>query len=195
MESLLEATGQYTPSVVKSCSRCRGRKVKVCSPQELRIPYSNRCGIVDIYQCDLKIPQCSACERHGEACNITEFVAYPYSVVEKLHARVQELEQRLHASQSTNQVPSITQNLRAIQQSPTGAWSADVTREAEEVGVLAIGFQDPYSQGKYGRKCPLLILKYQISLTCDYSGRCGRIYICSHFFQTNWPRHLFEFRQ
>lgn len=161
MESLPEATGQYTPSVVKSCSRCRGRKVKVCLPKESHISCSKHFGMADTLscQCDLKIPQCSACERHGEACNITEFVAYPYSVVEKLHARVQELEQRLHASQSTNQVPSTSHNVRAIQQSSSGAWSADVTREAEEVGVLAIGFQDPHSQGKYGRKHPLLISK------------------------------------
>ena len=70
---------------------------------------------------------------------------------------MQELEQRLHASQSTNQVSSLTQNGRALQQSSAGAWSADVTREAEEVGVLAIGFQDPYSEAKYGRKYSLLI--------------------------------------
>ncbi|OJJ42674.1 hypothetical protein ASPZODRAFT_137056 [Penicilliopsis zonata CBS 506.65] len=117
---LFEAIGEYTPSVVKSCNRCRSRKVK----------------------CDLKIPQCSACSRQGEACNITEYVAYPYSLVERLHSRVQELEQQLAQKGAGQSGPQQAA-------SDSLGWSADVTKEAEEVGVLAIGFADPYSHSKY----------------------------------------------
>ncbi|KAJ5261079.1 hypothetical protein N7478_011674 [Penicillium angulare] len=129
MAPVTDAVDQYTSSVVKSCGRCRTRKVK-----------------------------CSACARHNETCNITDYVAYPYSVVEKLHARVQELEQRLLGLRSTSPAANAAEPIQPSTINPLGQqsttnrllWSADVTKEAEEVGVLAIGFQDPYSHTKYG---------------------------------------------
>ncbi|KAJ0420119.1 fungal-specific transcription factor domain-containing protein [Aspergillus carlsbadensis] len=124
-------SSQYTPSVIKSCSRCRARKVK----------------------CDLKVPQCSACQKHSEACNITEYVAYPYSLVASLHSRVKELEQKLQSY--SNQTGSISSSdllggaPTQLDNSERPVWSVDVSKEAEEVGVLAIGYGDRYSEKKY----------------------------------------------
>ncbi|CAI7657740.1 unnamed protein product [Penicillium pancosmium] len=127
----LESIGQYTPSVIKSCSRCRARKVK----------------------CDLNVPQCSACSKQGETCNITEHAAYPYSLIKELHSRVNELERDLETY--ANDAGGASGNTRPVgisaQQdaSEKPSWSANVSKEAEEVGVLAIGFADPYSEMKY----------------------------------------------
>ncbi|KAL3485693.1 fungal-specific transcription factor domain-containing protein [Aspergillus germanicus] len=123
--------GQCTPSVIKSCSRCRARKVK----------------------CDLKVPRCSACQRHGEACNITEYVAYPYSLVASLHSRVKELEQKLQSysnqSGSNSSSALLGDASTQLNNSERPIWSVDVSKEAEEVGVLAIGYWDRYSEKKY----------------------------------------------
>ncbi|KAL3471973.1 fungal-specific transcription factor domain-containing protein [Aspergillus californicus] len=113
---MTSALDQYIPSIIKSCTRCRTRKVK----------------------CDLQIPRCSACTRQDEACDITDCVAYPYSLIESLHARVQELESKLTTHSNG---PSAS--------SGQLDWSADVSREAEEVGVLAIGLPGLYSHNKY----------------------------------------------
>ncbi|KAL2848518.1 fungal-specific transcription factor domain-containing protein [Aspergillus pseudoustus] len=126
-----EDTSQYTPSVIKSCARCRARKVK----------------------CDLKVPHCSACQKHGEPCNITEYVAYPYSLVASLHSKVKELEQKLQSYPGQLGPDSSSARLgdahTQLDNSERPIWSVDVSKEAEEVGVLAIGSGDRYSEKKY----------------------------------------------
>lgn len=138
------------------------------------------------------MPQCSACERQGEVCNITEYVAYPYALVESLHSKVQELEEKLaaytngstHGPSPNGPTPGPYSNRQ-----PTVGESvpADVSKEAEEVGVLAIGFADRYSHSKYGN-----ILKSSqgtprsMQLTGIPSGSCCWFNLCSNIFQTSW---------
>lgn len=103
------------------------------------------------------MPQCSACERQGEVCNVTEYVAYPYALVESLHSKVKELEDKLAAcTNESAHGPSFNGSPLgpySNRQQPTARESvpADVSKEAEEVGVLAIGFADRYSHSKYGK--------------------------------------------
>lgn len=91
-------------------------------------------------------------------------MAYPYAVIEGLHAKVQELEGKLIAQSShTDQDPRTASSGHTIGQhglqknSEKSAWPTDVSKEAEEVGVLAIGLADPYSHNKYGRNTPVFI--------------------------------------
>lgn len=101
------------------------------------------------------MPHCSACERQGEVCNITEYVAYPYALVESLHSRVKELEGKLAAYTNGSahgpylSGPTLEPYFNR-QTAGASAPPADVSKEAEEVGVLAIGFADRYSHSKYG---------------------------------------------
>jgi hypothetical protein len=132
-------------------------------------------------KCDLKIPQCSACERQCEVCNITEYVAYPYALVESLHLKVKELENRL-GSHKNDSICEPAVNEHGLGPSFNGlpptsgklASSADASKEAEEVGGLAIGFVDWYSHAKYGRSNAQVLsgytsICYLIEIT---SGRC-----------------------
>ena len=121
------------------------------------------------FQCDLIVPRCSACKKQGEPCNITEYVAYSYALVERLHSRIQELESKLDSqvgNHHPDQGPSAPTRLDPTAYSrPPGVpdklpWSADVSKEAEEVGVLAIGFEDQYSQNKY---CKYSVLPHLFS--------------------------------
>lgn len=98
------------------------------------------------------MPRCSACKKQGEPCNITDYVAYSYALVERLHSRIQELESKLDSQASGNS--NIPEHVPTVYPRPPEppeklSWSADVSKEAEEVGVLAIGFEDRYSQNKY----------------------------------------------
>lgn len=113
------------PSIIKSCSRCRARKVK----------------------CSLQVPQCSACMRHGEECNITDCVAYSYRTVESLLERIQDLEAQLVGSTS---IPS-SETVNRTSYSASAAQSQDkaLAKEAEEIGILAIGGPSSYSEGAY----------------------------------------------
>ncbi|KAL1873616.1 hypothetical protein VTK73DRAFT_803 [Phialemonium thermophilum] len=134
------ASSSLQPSVSKACSRCHPRKVK----------------------CDLRVPRCSACIRLGDECNITERVYYPYSVVRELQDQVNELRARLSTgqgapgsvnhdqSQGGQQTSSaIDGHAGARPQGGTGANLTDIQKEAEEVGVLAIGGSDIYTGSKY----------------------------------------------
>lgn len=108
----------------------------------------------------MKIPQCSACEKQGEQCNITDYVAYPYALVESLHLRVQALEEKLGTL--PDQPGSSLQPQRNVSNVP---WSEDISKEAEEVGILAIGLSDRYSQTKYGKRVSLLakVTRFNVS--------------------------------
>ncbi|KAH6900005.1 fungal-specific transcription factor domain-containing protein [Thelonectria olida] len=116
------------PSVSKACSRCHARKVK----------------------CDQKVPKCSACIRQNDACNITECVAYPFSAIEDLRNQIDHLQARLALVSTTTAQPPLAATLNHLvppRDSPSQ--NLDLHKEAEEVGVLAIGGPSPHSDSKY----------------------------------------------
>lgn len=61
------------PSFIKSCTRCRERKVK----------------------CDMHLPICKRCTARKEDCDVKDMIMYDFDVVEKLQSRVKELESKL----------------------------------------------------------------------------------------------------
>lgn len=76
--------------------------------------------------------------------------------MESLHSKVKELEEELAAcTNGSAHGPSLNGPTLGpySNQQPTAGESgpADVSKEAEEVGVLAIGFSDRYSHSKYGK--------------------------------------------
>ncbi|KAH7316933.1 fungal-specific transcription factor domain-containing protein [Stachybotrys elegans] len=125
-----ELNTAFQPSITKACARCRSRKVK----------------------CDLKVPRCTACIRHNEECDITQCVAYPYSVIQKLQDEIRDLKARLQEAtinavrplpEGNTFLPTAIQSSREEQVS----WSLD--KEAQEVGNLAIGGFNRHSENKY----------------------------------------------
>lgn len=147
-------------------------------------------------KCNLKVPQCSACEKQGEVCNITEYVAYPYALVESLHLRVKELEEKLaagkdgstynpHTGEPSTNPPFVTSGKTA---------SPDVSKEAEEVGVLAIGFADRYSQAKYGEFDAQLFSMYVSAwwLIETISWCCCWFNFRSNILQASWHDHFID---
>ncbi|KAG4264829.1 hypothetical protein FPRO03_00113 [Fusarium proliferatum] len=115
------------PSVSKACSR---------SPLWLSADTESKC--------DLRAPQCTACARQNEACNITDCVSYPYTVVKALQDRVNDLEARLRLVPTPNEtVPEPEPS--DVNPEPR----ADLQKEAEEVGFLTTGGSDLYSGSKY----------------------------------------------
>ncbi|KAL6400967.1 hypothetical protein AUP68_16687 [Ilyonectria robusta] len=140
----MDAESDPQPSVSKACSRCHARKVK----------------------CDQKVPQCSACIRQNDKCNITECVAYPFSVVQRLQDQIRHLQARLdlapvaashpggesqRLSLAPDHPPLPVQQQESLLQAVNDKvnWPSDGLKEAEEVGVLAIGGSNLYSQNKY----------------------------------------------
>ncbi|KAK1728585.1 fungal-specific transcription factor domain-containing protein [Colletotrichum acutatum] len=110
---------RFPPTVSKACSRCHARKVK----------------------CDLRVPRCSTCEKQNEQCNITDRVTYTYAAVKSLQDRIIELQVRLDTvSEAT-----------ASQTGPVAGPGQfdDVRKEAEEIGVLAVGRPSGYSERIY----------------------------------------------
>ncbi|KAH6695451.1 fungal-specific transcription factor domain-containing protein [Plectosphaerella plurivora] len=91
-------------------------------------------------KCDLKVPRCAACTRHDEECNITECVAYPYAVVHMLQTEIADLKARLASQSAVPPAPQIVQREQS-------GWTAG--KEAEEVGILAIGGPNRHSEDKY----------------------------------------------
>ncbi|KAF4895208.1 Transcriptional activator protein acu-15 [Colletotrichum fructicola] len=110
---------QFPPTVSKACSRCHARKVK----------------------CDLRVPQCSACEKHNEQCNITERVTYSYAAVKSLQDKIRDLQATIN---------SLTQDAETQPaEAPDVSRFGDVRKEAEEIGVLAIGRPNSYADRIY----------------------------------------------
>ena len=115
------------------------------------------------HQCDQKVPRCSACTRQGDECNITECVFYPYSALETLQRRINDLEARLPGSaEGVNGAQPAVQPATDDRDASVGFvglsdsaeaqhTSASFHKEAEEIGVLAIGGSDIYSRNKYGK--------------------------------------------
>ncbi|KAK2003493.1 hypothetical protein LX36DRAFT_677598 [Colletotrichum falcatum] len=92
-------------------------------------------------KCDLLVPRCSTCHRQNEQCNITYRVTYSYAAVKSLQDRITELQNRLDGiSRNSSDQPA-----RA---SEPGRFD-DVRKEAEEIGVLAIGRPSSYSERMY----------------------------------------------
>ncbi|KAI8241035.1 hypothetical protein K4K55_012934 [Colletotrichum sp. SAR 10_96] len=110
---------QFPPTVSKACNRCHARKVK----------------------CDLRVPQCSACEKHNEQCNITERVTYSYAAVKSLQDKIRDLQATINSLTQDGE----TQPAEAPDVSRFG----DVRKEAEEIGVLAIGRPNSYADRIY----------------------------------------------
>lgn len=117
-------------------------------------------------QCDLRAPRCSACTRLDDECNIADCISYSYHEVQGLQAQISHLRDRLQlqlateagsrtvedsSSQETPLLPTHTEGEHQPLQRDRAALSGDSRREAEEVGILAIGGHDLYSQNKYGR--------------------------------------------
>lgn len=99
-------------------------------------------------KCDLRVPQCTACARQNEACNITDCVSYPYAVVKGLQDRINDLEARLRLVPTPNEtVPEPEPEASDVNPEPR----ADLQKEAEEVGFLTTGGSDLYSGSKYGK--------------------------------------------
>ncbi|KAL0941806.1 branched-chain amino acid [Colletotrichum truncatum] len=110
---------RFPPTASKACSRCHSRKVK----------------------CDLTVPRCSACQKQNEQCNITECVTYSYAAVKSLQDRIKELQAKVDSlSQGTAEQPP--QDLEASR-------FGDLRKEAEEIGVLAIGRPNSYVDRLY----------------------------------------------
>ncbi|KAI8294970.1 hypothetical protein K4K59_004877 [Colletotrichum sp. SAR11_240] len=110
---------QFPPTVSKACNRCHARKVK----------------------CDLRVPQCSACEKHNEQCNITERVTYSYAAVKSLQDKIRDLQATIN---------SLTQDAETQPaEAPDVSRFGDVRKEAEEIGVLAIGRPNSYADRIY----------------------------------------------
>ncbi|KAJ5015604.1 hypothetical protein K4K57_012910 [Colletotrichum sp. SAR 10_99] len=110
---------QFPPTVSKACNRCHARKVK----------------------CDLRVPQCSACEKHNEQCNITERVTYSYAAVKSLQDKIRDLQATIN---------SLTQDAETQSaEAPDVSRFGDVRKEAEEIGVLAIGRPNSYADRIY----------------------------------------------
>ncbi|KAI8202683.1 hypothetical protein KHU50_004716 [Colletotrichum sp. SAR 10_65] len=110
---------QFPPTVSKACNRCHARKVK----------------------CDLRVPQCSACEKHNEQCNITERVTYSYAAVKSLQDKIRDLQATIN---------SLTQDAETQPaEAPDVSRFDDVRKEAEEIGVLAIGRPNSYADRIY----------------------------------------------
>lgn len=127
----------FQPSFSKACSRCHSRKVK----------------------CDQRVPRCTRCEKQGEECNITEFVAYSYATVGSLQAQIRDLQAKL-AIASRNAAPNhatitVSEAQIAMPAAPPPPMRAGqapwvgVGKEAEEVGFLAIGGRNRHSDDKY----------------------------------------------
>ncbi|KAK1498487.1 hypothetical protein CTAM01_07216 [Colletotrichum tamarilloi] len=89
----------------------------------------------------VKVPRCSTCHKQNEQCNITDRVTYTYAAVKSLQDRIIELQARLDGvSEAT-----------ASQTGPIAGPGQfdDVRKEAEEIGVLAIGRPSGYSERIY----------------------------------------------
>lgn len=73
--------------------------------------------------------------------------------MENLHSTVEELQKRLAACKdgSAYDQPTDEPSTHPPPATLGRSTAPDVTKEAEEVGVLAIGFGDRYSQAKYGK--------------------------------------------
>ncbi|KAJ4125757.1 hypothetical protein NW765_001531 [Fusarium oxysporum] len=92
------------------------------------------------------VPQCTACARQNEACNITDCVSYPYVVVKGLQDRINDLEARLRLVPTPNETV-LEPEPEASDVNPEPR--ADLQKEAEEVGFLTTGGSDLYSGSKY----------------------------------------------
>lgn len=163
----MDAESDPQPSVSKACSRCHARKVKVTSHISQSISTTSSAHSGD--QCDQKVPRCSACIRQNDKCNITECVAYPFSVVQGLQDQIRHLQARLdlapvaashpggesrRLSLAPDHPPLPVQQQESLLQAANDKvnWPSDGLKEAEEVGVLAIGGSNLYSQNKYGKE-------------------------------------------
>lgn len=96
-----------------------------------------------MFKCDLRVPRCSTCHKQNEQCNITDRVTYTYAAVQSLQDRIIELQAKLDAvSEATaSQTGPISE---------PGQFN-DVRKEAEEIGVLAIGRPSGYSERIYSK--------------------------------------------
>jgi hypothetical protein len=145
------------------------------------------------------VPRCSACKKQGEPCNITDYVAYSYALVERLHSRIQELESKLDSQASNNNISDQPPNA-PVRLDPAAypretdvpeklPWSADVSKEAEEVGVLAIGFDDRYSQNKYCKSTATSFLFNQLRQPPQWARPLDRPLLASSSSKWAWiPR-------
>lgn len=61
------------PKIIKSCSKCRSRKVK----------------------CDMTFPTCNRCERRDEICDICDMILYDYSTVRNLQLLIKDLQKKV----------------------------------------------------------------------------------------------------
>lgn len=60
------------PKIIKSCSKCRSRRVK----------------------CDMSFPTCDRCERRGELCDICDMILYDFSTVRNLQLLIKDLQNK-----------------------------------------------------------------------------------------------------
>ncbi|KAH7145604.1 fungal-specific transcription factor domain-containing protein [Dactylonectria estremocensis] len=133
---------QPWPSASKACGRCHAKKVK----------------------CDQRVPQCSACMRQNEKCNIIDCVAYPFSVVQSLQDQIRSLQGRLDLTAAAASHAAVTTQLQPAPDVPSlpGSQGIDVQRnndkasgpsdglnDSEEIGILAIGGPSLHSDNKY----------------------------------------------
>ena len=131
MVAAMEATPEIPALTVvsalsRACARCHARKVK----------------------CDLRIPQCTSCQRQQEPCNITECVAYSYDTVQRLVSQIEHLQARLETVTIQNAHPD------ALSSSAVSSRldEKQVQNEAEELGVLAVGQSNRRDwQNSYGK--------------------------------------------
>lgn len=94
-------------------------------------------------------------------------MAYPYAAVESLQQQIEGLQSRLQAVTGQNHADAAVVTglsnqdfISSLDHSPGRSnkqnWSDDIRKEAEEVGILAVGGPGAYSEHKYGTCCSSL---------------------------------------
>lgn len=109
-----------TPQTLKSCSKCRTRRVK----------------------CDMKLPSCSNCIKRGNLCDMTDNVGYSYQTVKKLQDEIKSLKNNPLNENNTN-CPSRKVSLLHGQKKPTTTFPSPNNRSevlekiSSEIGSLS----------------------------------------------------------
>lgn len=81
-----------SPESIKSCSKCRARRVK----------------------CDMTMPVCNRCTARGEICDICDMATYSFSTVRQLQETVHHLEKKLGNNETKSKRPGLN---HAVQES------------------------------------------------------------------------------
>ncbi|KAG0690558.1 hypothetical protein C6P40_002428 [Pichia californica] len=100
------------PSILKSCSKCRSRRVK----------------------CDMSLPICDRCKSRGEICDICDMVFYDFSTVRNLQLMLSEFENK----SKNNYTISLNNNEKRSNKKSHSTFNTSIEASlSEEVGSLS----------------------------------------------------------